>query len=69
MGLTRFRPPSLAQRALFTALQGRPAEIERFLGAFAGITPIDAYLSAGNILRVLASRERPVCELATSLRA
>jgi 2-polyprenyl-6-methoxyphenol hydroxylase-like FAD-dependent oxidoreductase len=69
VGLTRFRPPSLAQRLLFEALQGRPAEIERFLGAFAGITPIDAYLSAGNLLRVLASHERPACELATSLRA
>jgi 2-polyprenyl-6-methoxyphenol hydroxylase-like FAD-dependent oxidoreductase len=69
VGLTRFRSPNRAQRLLFTSLAQRPDEIERLLGAFAGITPIDAYLSAGNILRVLASRERPVCELAASLGA
>jgi flavin-dependent dehydrogenase len=54
VGLTRFRPLSSLQRALFALLAGRPQEISRFLGAFAGVTPIDRYLSLGNATRVLA---------------
>jgi hypothetical protein len=52
--LARFRPPSVGQRLLFSSLRDQPAEISRFLGAFAGITPIDAYLSGPNALRVIA---------------
>jgi 2-polyprenyl-6-methoxyphenol hydroxylase-like FAD-dependent oxidoreductase len=55
VGLTQFRPLTPMQRRLFTALRDRPAEISRFLGAFAGITPIDAYLSVRNAVRVLAT--------------
>jgi 2-polyprenyl-6-methoxyphenol hydroxylase-like FAD-dependent oxidoreductase len=57
--LARFRRPSAGQRLLFASLQNRPHEISRFLGAFAGITPIDAYLSAGNALRVIARSWHP----------
>jgi 2-polyprenyl-6-methoxyphenol hydroxylase-like FAD-dependent oxidoreductase len=56
VGLTRFRPLSRLQRALFTAMAGQPAEFERFLAAFAGITPIDRYLSLGTAARVLGHR-------------
>jgi 2-polyprenyl-6-methoxyphenol hydroxylase-like FAD-dependent oxidoreductase len=56
VGLTHFRGPNRLQRALFTAIAGRPAEIEPFFGAFAGVTPIDRYLSVGNVARVLVSR-------------
>jgi 2-polyprenyl-6-methoxyphenol hydroxylase-like FAD-dependent oxidoreductase len=57
VGLTRFRGLNAVQRALFTAIAARPAEIERFFGAFAGITPIDRYLSVGNAARVLGRCE------------
>lgn len=56
VGLARFAPPSLAQRRLLGALAGRPAEIRRFLGAFAGITPVDEYFAPGNMLRILGVR-------------
>lgn len=58
VGLTRFRGLSAVQRAFFTAIASRPAEVERFFGAFAGITPIDRYLSVFNVARVLALRRR-----------
>jgi hypothetical protein len=32
---------------------GRPAEIDQFLGAFAGLVPIEEYLAPGNVLRIL----------------
>ena len=47
MRLASFRPRSLA---------GRPAEITRFLGAFAGIEPPDSYFATGNAVRVLGVR-------------
>ena len=53
--VAEFRAPTAIQRKLFTALQDRPAEITRFLAAFAGISPIDAYLSARNAARVIAT--------------
>jgi hypothetical protein len=56
VGLARFAPPSLAQRRLLAALAGRPAEIRRFLGAFAGISPVDEYFAPGNVLRILGVR-------------
>jgi 2-polyprenyl-6-methoxyphenol hydroxylase-like FAD-dependent oxidoreductase len=39
VGLARFVPPSLAQRHLLAAIADRPGEADRFLGAFAGVTP------------------------------
>jgi 2-polyprenyl-6-methoxyphenol hydroxylase-like FAD-dependent oxidoreductase len=40
-------------RLLLASLAGRPAEIDQFLGAFAGLVPIDQYLAPGNVLRIL----------------
>ena len=54
VGLTRFRELGPLQRRLFAALAEQPAEIDRFLGAFAGITPIDQFLALPNVLRLLA---------------
>jgi 2-polyprenyl-6-methoxyphenol hydroxylase-like FAD-dependent oxidoreductase len=56
VGLTQFRGLNRVQRALFTAIAQQPAEIERFFGALAGLTPINRYLSVGNAVRVLARR-------------
>jgi 2-polyprenyl-6-methoxyphenol hydroxylase-like FAD-dependent oxidoreductase len=42
-----------ADRLLLASLAGRPAEIDQFLGAFAGVVPIDRYLAPGNVLRIL----------------
>ncbi len=53
--MARFRAPTALQRQLFTSLRDRPVEITRFLAAFAGITPIDAYLSTRNAARVIAT--------------
>lgn len=53
--LTRHRPLNALQRMLFTSLRGRPAEISRFFGAFAGITPIGAYLAPVNAAKVVTS--------------
>jgi 2-polyprenyl-6-methoxyphenol hydroxylase-like FAD-dependent oxidoreductase len=58
VGLTRFRGLSRFTRAFFAAIADQPAETQRFLGAFAGVTPIDRYLSIGNVARVLV-RARP----------
>jgi flavin-dependent dehydrogenase len=51
-----FRPLTALQRQLFASLAGRPAEIDRFLGAFAGITPVDEYFSTGNAARLIGPR-------------
>jgi hypothetical protein len=59
VGLTRFRGLSRVTRAFFTAVARQPAETQRFLGAFAGVTPIDRYLSIANVARVLARRRTP----------
>ncbi len=54
VGLAAFAPPSLAQRQLLASLAGRPAEIDRFIGAFTGVNP--GYFAPGNMLRVLGLR-------------
>lgn len=45
--------PRPADRLLLASLAGRPAEIDQFLGAFAGLVPIEEYLAPGNVLRIL----------------
>ncbi len=45
--------PRPAGRLLLASLAGRPAEIDQFLGAFAGLVPIEEYLAPGNVLRIL----------------
>jgi hypothetical protein len=54
--LAGFNPPRRADQQLLASLQGRPAEIDRFLGVFAGVTPIKQYRSPRNALRLLGVR-------------
>jgi len=56
VNLAALRPSRAADERLLASLQGRPAEIDRFLGVFAGITPIRAYRSPANIARILGLR-------------
>jgi 2-polyprenyl-6-methoxyphenol hydroxylase-like FAD-dependent oxidoreductase len=56
VGLARFATQSLAERQLLAALDGRPAEIDRFIGAFAGVVPVEEYFAPGNVLRILGPR-------------
>lgn len=51
--LARFAAQSPIERALLTAIARRPAESDRFLGAFAGITPIDEYFSPRNAFSLI----------------
>jgi 2-polyprenyl-6-methoxyphenol hydroxylase-like FAD-dependent oxidoreductase len=70
VGLARFRPLTAVQRLLFASLRDRPAEVSRFLGAFAGITPIDKYFSVGNGARIVAtSHTRSRARTAVGTRA
>ncbi|MCW2907813.1 MAG: NAD(P)/FAD-dependent oxidoreductase [Actinomycetia bacterium] len=54
--LARFAAPTLAQRQLLASLAGRPAEIDRFIGAFSGVVPTAEYFAPVNILRILGPR-------------
>jgi len=40
--LAAFNPPRLVDQHLLVSLHGRQAEIDRFLGVFAGVTPISS---------------------------
>jgi hypothetical protein len=55
-GLAALEPVRPAQRYLLAALRGRPAETDRFLGVFAGVTPIGEFRSPRNVLRLLGAR-------------
>ncbi|GIH14768.1 NAD(P)/FAD-dependent oxidoreductase [Rugosimonospora africana] len=55
-GLAALDPLRRAQRYLLAALRDRPAEADRFLGAFAGVTPIRQYRSPRTALRLLGVR-------------
>ena len=54
--LAAFHPPRPADQQLLASLHGRPAEIDRFLGVFAGATPLKQYRSARNVVRLLGVR-------------
>jgi flavin-dependent dehydrogenase len=54
--LATFAPPSQAQRHLLASIAGRPSETDRFIGAFAGVVPVDEYFAPCNMLRVLGPR-------------
>jgi hypothetical protein len=54
--LARYAPPSPAQRHLLATIAGRPAETDRFLGAFAGVIPVADYFAPSNMLRILGPR-------------
>ncbi|MBB5786528.1 NAD(P)/FAD-dependent oxidoreductase [Jiangella mangrovi] len=47
--------PRRTDHALFAALADRPAEIERFLGALAGVVPADQFFTPRVVLRLLAA--------------
>jgi 2-polyprenyl-6-methoxyphenol hydroxylase-like FAD-dependent oxidoreductase len=51
--LATLAPPNRRERALLAALVGRPAEIDRMLGVFAGTEPVRAFFSPRNALRLL----------------
>lgn len=54
--LASFTPPSRRERALLASLEGRPAEISRFLGMLAGTVPVRDYFGAPSMLRALGVR-------------
>jgi 2-polyprenyl-6-methoxyphenol hydroxylase-like FAD-dependent oxidoreductase len=54
--LAALGPAGPEQRALFTALAGRPAEVDRFLGVLTGAVPLDGYFAPRNLLRLLGVR-------------
>jgi hypothetical protein len=55
-GLASFAPPPVEAVRLFEALERRTAEVDRFLGAITGSTPLGEYLSPGNLLKVIGAR-------------
>ena len=54
--LARHRPAGALQRRVLAAVADRPGEADRFLGAFAGITPIDRYFSLATAMRLSGAR-------------
>jgi 2-polyprenyl-6-methoxyphenol hydroxylase-like FAD-dependent oxidoreductase len=54
--LASFAPPRPEQRALFAALAGRPADLDRFLGVLTGTVPMAEFFSPRNLLRILGVR-------------
>jgi 2-polyprenyl-6-methoxyphenol hydroxylase-like FAD-dependent oxidoreductase len=54
--LAAFAPPRPEQQAVFAALAGRPAEVDRFLGVMTGAVPIDEFFTPRNLLRLIGVR-------------
>jgi len=54
--LASFAPPRPEQQALFAALAGRQADVDRFLGVLTGAVPIPEFFSPRNLLRILGVR-------------
>jgi 2-polyprenyl-6-methoxyphenol hydroxylase-like FAD-dependent oxidoreductase len=54
--LASLAPPRPEAAALFVALAGRQDEIDRFLGALTGAIPLRAYMSPGNLMRIIGLR-------------
>ena len=54
--LARFAPPGAEQLLLFEALEGRQADIDRFLGALSGALPLREFFGPRNLLRLLGPR-------------
>jgi 2-polyprenyl-6-methoxyphenol hydroxylase-like FAD-dependent oxidoreductase len=55
--LAPFAPPSPEQQQLFVALRTNPAQIDRFLGAFAGSVPIPEFFAPDNLARIVDSAQ------------
>jgi hypothetical protein len=51
--------PDPAMQFLLGSLVGRPPEIDRLLGVFAGIVPSQSYFSARNFVRLLGAAALP----------
>jgi 2-polyprenyl-6-methoxyphenol hydroxylase-like FAD-dependent oxidoreductase len=60
--------PDPAMQILLGSLVGRPAEINRLLGVFAGIVPIQSYFSARNLVRLLGVRRTARAVIAARTR-
>jgi hypothetical protein len=56
VGVAAFRPPRPADRQLLASLQGRQAEIDRFIAVLAGVISPTDYRSPRNLARVLGLR-------------
>jgi 2-polyprenyl-6-methoxyphenol hydroxylase-like FAD-dependent oxidoreductase len=56
--LAALEPPGSLERRLLAAIADRPAEVDRFLGAFSGITPLRRYRSPRTLMRLLTKRQR-----------
>jgi 2-polyprenyl-6-methoxyphenol hydroxylase-like FAD-dependent oxidoreductase len=54
--LASFAPRRVDQLLLYRALEERPAEVQRFLGAICGAVPIPEFFGARNLLRLLGPR-------------
>ena len=54
--LAALGPPRVERQALFAALAGRQAEINRFLGVITGAVPIADYFTPRNLVRLLGVR-------------
>jgi len=54
--LASFAPPRAEHQALFAAVAGRQAEIDRFLSVLTGAVPLADYFSPRNLLRLLGPR-------------
>jgi flavin-dependent dehydrogenase len=54
--LARFAPPKPDELALFSALEGRQDEIDRFLGVMTGSVPMAEYFSPRNLRSVIGLR-------------
>jgi hypothetical protein len=60
--------PDPAMQILLGSLVGRPADIDRLLGVFAGIVPIQGYFSARKFVRLLGVRRAARAVIAARTR-
>jgi len=56
LGLAAFRPAGPGRRLFLAAVAADQQEIDRFLGAFAGIVPPEVYFTLGTVVRILGPR-------------
>jgi 2-polyprenyl-6-methoxyphenol hydroxylase-like FAD-dependent oxidoreductase len=56
--LAALRPQGRVERRLLASIAQRPAEVERFLGAFGGAIPLGEYRSLRTLARLLPKRQR-----------
>jgi 2-polyprenyl-6-methoxyphenol hydroxylase-like FAD-dependent oxidoreductase len=54
--LAQMKPMPIEARVLFGSLEGRPAEIDRFLGVLTGSEPLAGYMAGSNMRRIVGLR-------------